>query len=164
MQTGGKAGGDAAEAKALPPLAPLGGRPPSADDRAAYIPFAQAGNALPDAAKLADSKPVPLYALPARSATVLAHFVFIYLLYFFRHTRTDRMVTITSLQQTASASATGAATPTSSSSTSPQSASVDLHVTNLDQSIGAKEMKSLLIAVFKQHVVVRFVPSFTDEF
>ena len=32
--------------------------------------------------------------------------------------------------------------------------SIDLHVTNLDQSIGAKEMKNLLTSVFKQHVVV----------
>ena len=32
--------------------------------------------------------------------------------------------------------------------------SVDLHVTNLDQSIGAKEMKNLLTTVFKQHVMV----------
>jgi len=32
--------------------------------------------------------------------------------------------------------------------------SIDLHVTNLDQSIGAKEMKQLLTSVFKQHVMV----------
>lgn len=31
---------------------------------------------------------------------------------------------------------------------------IDLHVTNLDQSIGAKEMKALLTSVFKQHVMV----------
>ncbi|XP_046650849.1 meiosis regulator and mRNA stability factor 1-like isoform X2 [Daphnia pulicaria] len=31
---------------------------------------------------------------------------------------------------------------------------VDLHVTNLDQSIGAKEMKTLISSVFKQHVMV----------
>ncbi|XP_059351299.1 meiosis regulator and mRNA stability factor 1-like isoform X2 [Daphnia carinata] len=31
---------------------------------------------------------------------------------------------------------------------------VDLHVTNLDQSIGAKEMKTLITSVFKQHVMV----------
>ena len=34
------------------------------------------------------------------------------------------------------------------------SSTVDLHVTNLDQSIGAKEMKILLNNVFKQHVMV----------
>lgn len=32
---------------------------------------------------------------------------------------------------------------------------VDLHVTNLDQSIGAKEMKTLITSVFKQHVMVK---------
>lgn len=32
---------------------------------------------------------------------------------------------------------------------------VDLHVTNLDQSIGAKEMKALITSVFKQHVMVK---------
>lgn len=31
---------------------------------------------------------------------------------------------------------------------------IDLHVTNLDKSIGAKEMKTLLTNVFKQHVTV----------
>ncbi len=51
--------------------------------------------------------------------------------------------------------------PYSSSSSSQRSsplfssvAHVDLHVTNLDQSIGAKEMKTLLVNVFKQHVMV----------
>lgn len=43
----------------------------------------------------------------------------------------------------------------SSSSTMNSATSVDLHVTNLDQSIGAKEMKNLLTTVFKQHVMVR---------
>ena len=41
-----------------------------------------------------------------------------------------------------------------SSNASNSTASVDLHVTNLDQSIGAKEMKHLLTTVFKQHVIV----------
>lgn len=37
---------------------------------------------------------------------------------------------------------------------------VDLHVTNLDQSIGAKEMKTLISSVFKQHVMVYFITAF----
>lgn len=36
---------------------------------------------------------------------------------------------------------------------------VDLHVTNLDQSIGAKEMKTLITSVFKQHVMVKCLVS-----
>lgn len=56
-------------------------------------------------------------------------------------------------------------TPSQSSSSSPlqppiyslssvSPVAVDLHVTNLDQSIGAKEMKTLITSVFKQHVLV----------
>lgn len=41
-----------------------------------------------------------------------------------------------------------------SSNGSNSTVSIDLHVTNLDQSIGAKEMKQLLTTVFKQHVIV----------
>ena len=57
----------------------------------------------------------------------------------------------------------------SSSSTAtmnpPSPVAIDLHVTNLDQSIGTKEMKNLLISVFKQHVVVSFSPllHFSEE-
>lgn len=49
-----------------------------------------------------------------------------------------------------------------SSSSSP-SAFIDLHVTNLDQSIGAKEMKTLLSRVFKQHVMVCLINCFRGE-
>lgn len=45
---------------------------------------------------------------------------------------------------------------TVSSVSVPSSITVDLHVTNLDQSIGAKEMKTLLTTVFKQHVMVTY--------
>ena len=42
------------------------------------------------------------------------------------------------------------------SANSGSSLAVDLHVTNLDQSIGAKEMKTLITSVFKQHVMVSY--------
>ena len=45
-------------------------------------------------------------------------------------------------------------TSSSSSTNASTSTTIDLHVTNLDQSIGAKEMKHLLTTVFKQHVMV----------
>ncbi len=69
------------------------------------------------------------------------------------------------LKLTSESKPTFTSTSSQSSSSSPlqppiyslssvSSVAVDLHVTNLDQSIGAKEMKTLITSVFKQHVMV----------